>query len=87
MTAVKVGRWGASLAVRIPAELAEATGVDAGEDVELEIRDGDIVIRRSAAQRNARAAARKAMAEMLAERGSHSLGGLSIRELIEEGRR
>ena len=42
-----VGRWGRSLAVRIPGEVADAAGIDGGERVEVEARDGDIVIRRA----------------------------------------
>jgi antitoxin MazE len=45
-----VGRWGKSLAVRIPGEVANAAGLGGGERVEVEARDGDIVIRRAAPQ-------------------------------------
>ncbi|HEX4741700.1 MAG TPA: AbrB/MazE/SpoVT family DNA-binding domain-containing protein [Caulobacteraceae bacterium] len=86
MTVARVGKWGASLAVRIPAEVAEAVGLGAGEDVDLDIRDGDIVVRRSKARLTARAEALKAMAEMLAERETHTLRGLNIQDLKDEGR-
>ena len=47
MSQAVIGRWGKSLAVRIPGEIAAAAGVGDGERVEIEMRDGDIVIRRS----------------------------------------
>jgi antitoxin MazE len=47
MSQAIVGRWGKSLAVRIPGEVANAVGIGGGERVELEARDGDIVIRRA----------------------------------------
>jgi antitoxin MazE len=43
-----VGKWGKSLAVRLPGEVASAAGICAGERVEIEARDGGIVIRRAA---------------------------------------
>ena len=43
-----VGRWGKSLAIRLPGEIAKAVGIDSGERVEIEARDGDIVIRPAA---------------------------------------
>jgi len=48
MSQAIVGRWGKSLAVRIPGEVATAAGIGGGERVEVEARDGDIVIRRAA---------------------------------------
>jgi antitoxin MazE len=42
-----VGKWGRSLAVRLPGEVASAAGICAGERVEIEAQDGDIVIRRA----------------------------------------
>jgi antitoxin component of MazEF toxin-antitoxin module len=44
-----VGRWGKSLAVRLPGEVARSAGFRDGERVEVETRDGDIVIRHAAA--------------------------------------
>ena len=43
---VIVGRWGSNLAVRLPGQIAKAAGLTDGEHVEIETRDGDIVIRR-----------------------------------------
>ena len=41
-----VGRWGKSLAVRVPGDVAHAAGLREGERVVIEAADGDIVIRR-----------------------------------------
>ncbi len=48
MSEAIVGRWGKSLAVRIPGEVANAAGIAGGERVEIEARRGEIVIRRAA---------------------------------------
>ena len=45
---VTVGKWGKNLAVRFPGEIVKATGLREGERVEIETRDGDIVLRRAA---------------------------------------
>jgi hypothetical protein len=55
--------------------------------VEIEARDGDIIIRRSAAHVRARIEAEAAADEIIAESRRHSLGGVSVRELLDEGRR
>jgi antitoxin MazE len=41
-----VGKWGKNLAVRLPGQIAKAAGLTNGEHVEIQARDGDIVIRR-----------------------------------------
>ena len=48
MSQAVVGRWGKSLAVRIPSEVADAAGIAEGERVEIETHDAEIVIRRAA---------------------------------------
>lgn len=48
MPRAKVGKWGKSLAVRLPGEIARTSGFRRGEPVEVETRDGDIVIRHAA---------------------------------------
>jgi antitoxin MazE len=48
MSRAVVGRWGKSLAVRIPGEIADAAGIAEGERVEIETHDAEIVIRRAA---------------------------------------
>ena len=85
MSEVTVGRWGKNLAVRVPREIANASGLREGERVRLEARDGDIVIKRPAAP--TRAAAEAAAEEIIRESQDYSLGTITIRELMEEGRR
>ena len=46
MTRITVGRWGKSLAVRFPGDIARAAGLTEGERVEIETRGGEIVLRR-----------------------------------------
>ena len=82
-----VGKWGKNLAVRVPMDVARTIGLADGETVEVETQDGDLVIRRRAAHALARQDAEAAAAEIIADSRSHSLGGISMRELIEEGRR
>jgi antitoxin MazE len=45
MSQVVVGRWGKNLAVRVPLEIAKAASLTDGVRVEMEMRDGEIVIR------------------------------------------
>jgi antitoxin MazE len=82
---VTVGKWGKRLAVRVPLNIAKTTGLRDGEWVEVEAHDGDIVICRPVA--HARADARAAAEEIISESCSHSLGDVTIRELIDAGRR
>ena len=87
MTQVIVGRWGKNLAIRVPFDIARSSGLSDGEPVEIEAVDGDLVIRRPSARAKNRRDAEMAAAEIVAESKKHSLRGLSIRELREEGRR
>jgi len=87
MSEAVVGKWGKNLAVRVPQTVARACGLSEGEPVDVVAQDGDIVIRRAHARSRARAEAEKAAREIVAESARHSLGGVSIRELLEEGRR
>lgn len=48
MSQVTIGRWGRSLAIRIPGEVATAAGLRDGERVDVEAHDGEIVVRRAA---------------------------------------
>ena len=41
----KIQKWGNSLGLRIPRAFAEEAGVDAGAEVDLSIRDGDLVVK------------------------------------------
>lgn len=87
MTQVIVGKWGKNLAIRVPFDVARASGLSDGERVEIETQDGDILIRRSAAHARSRQDAENAAAEIIAESKAHALGGLSIRDLRDEGLR
>ena len=82
-----VGKWGKNLAIRVPMDIARAAGLADGEKVEVETVDGDLVIRRRAAHAHARRDAQAAAEEIIAESRLHSLGGVSIRDLLDEGRR
>ncbi len=82
-----VGKWGKNLAIRVPMEVARAAGLTDGEKVEVETQDGDIVVRRREARVRARQDALAAAEEIIAESRRHSLGDVSIRELLEDGRR
>lgn len=82
-----IGKWGKNLAVRVPVDVARAAGLSDGERVQVEMLDGDIVIRRRAVQARARQDAEAAAADIIAESRRHSLEKTSVRELLEEGRR
>jgi antitoxin component of MazEF toxin-antitoxin module len=82
-----VGKWGKNLAIRVPMDVARAAGLMDGERVEIETQDGDIVVRRRAAQAQARLDAEAAAEEIMAESHAHSLNDISIRELLDDGRR
>jgi antitoxin MazE len=48
MSQAIVGRWGRSLAIRLPSEVARAAGISDGGRVDIETRDGEVVIRPAA---------------------------------------
>jgi antitoxin component of MazEF toxin-antitoxin module len=87
MPRVIVGKWGNNLAIRVPLEVARTTGLVDGEQVEIEVQDGDLMIRRPQARARARNDAEAAAAEIIAESDRYGLGEVSIRALLEEGRR
>ena len=87
MAQATVGKWGKNLAIRFPREIAKAARLSDGERVEIEAHDGDIVIHRPDANANADADARLAAEEIIEESGRHTLDGVTIRELLDEGRR
>lgn len=87
MSQAIVGRWGKNLAIRIPLSIARATGLSDGERVEIDIQDGDLVVRRPSAHARKRNQAEAAAAEIIAESKRHGLGEVSLRALLEEGRR
>lgn len=47
MSEVIIGKWGKNLAIRFPGEIAKAAGLNDGERVEINARDGEIIIRRT----------------------------------------
>jgi antitoxin MazE len=47
MSQMIVGKWGKNLAVRLPGAVASEAGLKEGERVEVETRNGEVVIRRS----------------------------------------
>ena len=47
MSQVTIGKWGKSLAIRLPGEIVKATGLSTGERLDIETHDGEIVIRRA----------------------------------------
>jgi hypothetical protein len=53
----------------------------------IESRDGEIVIRRQAVSDEAREQALRAVEDIIARRKGVTLGGISIKELINEGRK
>jgi len=44
---VTVGKWGRNLAIRLPGEIVKAAGLRNGERLDIETRDGEIIIRRA----------------------------------------
>jgi antitoxin component of MazEF toxin-antitoxin module len=87
MTQAIVGKWGKNLAVRVPFEVAEQSGLHEGERVEIETCDGDIVIRRAKVSDEAKERALRAVEDIKERRKGVTLGGISIKELIDEGRK
>ncbi len=47
----KILKWGNSLGLRIPKAFAEQAGVKAGSDVDLSVKDGELVVRPRRRQR------------------------------------
>jgi antitoxin MazE len=41
-----VGRWGKNLAIRFPGDIVRTTGIRAGDEVEIEARGNEVLIRR-----------------------------------------
>lgn len=87
MVEATVGRWGKSLAVRVPQSVAAEAGLADGQKVEFTVKDGDIVIHRAGVSPEARARAMEAVEWIKANRSRFKLDGLTIRDLIDEGRR
>ena len=89
MTKAIVGKWGKSLAIRVPLDVVRTMGLREGEPVEIEESDGELHVRRKGGKIDAetRRRALAAVEEIRREAHNFSLGGLTIRELIDEGRK
>jgi len=88
MSWIKVQTWRESEVSELLRDIGRAAGLVDGEPVEIEARDGQIHIRRvSKSPVKGSADALAAVEELIANRKGHSLAGLSIRELIDEGRK
>jgi antitoxin MazE len=89
MTQAIVGKWGKSLAIRVPLDVARAMGLREGESVEIEESDGELHVRRKTGKIDAetRRRALAAVEEMRRDAKNFDMSGLTIRELIDEGRK
>ena len=86
MTRITDGTWDKDLASGSLQAAGKAVGLIEGEQVQIEIRDSDIVIRRSDAQMQARTQALAAVERIIANRQGKTRAGITLRELIDEGR-
>jgi antitoxin MazE len=86
MSEAIVGRWGKSLAVRLPGEVAQAAGVGAGERVQVVAEGGEIVIRRAAPQFTLKELfrGRSALEWRALYAGAYDWGPDQGREIVEE---
>ena len=87
MARSKVGTWGHNLAVRVPVEIARIARLKDGESVEIEVHEGDILVHRPGARARAVADAEAAAREIIEASAQRFLGGVTISQLIDEGRR
>ena len=87
MSSVIVGTWGKSLAIRIPLDVAREAGLEEGEKVEIATHNGDLVIHRPEARARQQREAEEAAREIIEESKRHTLGDVSIRNLLDDGRR
>lgn len=86
MTRATVGKWGKSLAVRIPADLARTAGLGDGTPVEVEARPDAILVRPVAPDVTLRAlfAGRTAAQWRAAYAGAYDWGPDVGREAVDE---
>jgi antitoxin MazE len=88
MNQITVGTWGEAMASGGLQDAGRAAGLVDGERVEIEAKDGDIVIRRAKKVPVKGSPEALAAVERLIENSRGvTLGDATIRELIEEGRR
>jgi antitoxin component of MazEF toxin-antitoxin module len=88
MNQITVGTWGEGMASGVLRDAGRAVGLVDGERVEVEGKDGDLIIRRARKTPLKGSPEALAAAEKLIENSRGvTLGDVTIRELIEEGRR
>ncbi|MBN9561097.1 MAG: AbrB/MazE/SpoVT family DNA-binding domain-containing protein [Alphaproteobacteria bacterium] len=86
MSVAVVGRWGKSLAVRLPGEIAGELGIRDGERVQVDTHEGAIVIRRAEPEPTLEElfAGRTAAAWRAEFAGALDRGGDVGREIVDE---
>jgi antitoxin component of MazEF toxin-antitoxin module len=88
MNQITVGTWGEAMASGVLQDAGRAAGLVDGERVEIEAKDGDIVIRRARKTPVKGSPEALAAVERLIENSRGvTLGDVTIRDLMEEGRR
>jgi len=88
MTWTRVHTWNESEVSELLRDIGRAAGLVDGEPVEIEAKDGQIHIRRvNKTPVKGSPEAFAAVEQLIANSKGHSLAGLSIRELIDEGRK
>ena len=89
MTQITLGTWDQHMAEGPLQAAGRAIGLVEGEPVEIEVKGGDIIIRRphAALSPEDQARALAALERIIENSKGVTLGDVTIRELIEEGRR
>lgn len=89
MTRITVGTWGTDMASGVLQDVGREAGLVDGDQVDIEIQDGDIVIskRLPALSQEQQARALAALGRIIERSKTVTLGDVTIQELIEEGRR
>ncbi len=89
MTRITVGTWSKDMAAGALRDAGRAVGLVEGEQVAIEIKDGEIVIRKLHAPVSPEDKARglAALERIIENSRGVTLGDVTIRELIDEGRR
>ena len=89
MTRITVGTWGRDMASGVLQDVGREAGLVDGDQVDIEIQDGDIVISKRLPPRSPEQQARAlaALGRIIERSKTVTLGDVTIRELIDEGRR
>ena len=87
MTHATVEKWGKNLAVRLPLDVVRSTGMQTGEKVDIEVRDGDVVMVIRRPEPNSTADAMAAAEEIIRESENYTLDAAEILDMVKEGRR